>query len=843
MSLETANNLLLSNRQNLNGQWQFRQVGEKNWMSATVPGSNFTDLFQNGIIRDPFYRCEEQSLQWIELHDWEYKLVFDAKPNLIEQPRINLIFDGLDTYCDVYLNSVLLLTSANMFVGHNVDCKSALKEHNNELHIIFKSPIKEVYPQYLKKGFVYPAENDKTEQKLSVYTRKAPYHYGWDWGPKFVTSGIWRDVRLEAHGVCKLSTVDYEVLSIDSKQASLIFNVELDEKCSSTGVVVVTCDQEPDLSVVAEINVSSKLLKLAISLKNPNLWWPNGLGEAYLYGFTIELVVDKLVCDSKHINVGLRTIEVVNQPDADGESFFIKVNGHPVFMKGANYIPSDSFLTRVNEQKYQTIFDDAVNANMNMLRVWGGGVYESDEFYRLADQNGILIWQDFMFACTLYPGDKAFIDNVVDEVEYNIKRLKNHPCLALWCGNNEVEMGISDWQWPEKFSYTKSQYAQLKSDYVHLFQHVLPDLVAKFDPNRFYFSSSPISFWENQQDDNKGDNHYWGVWHGEQAFEEFRNRVPRFMSEYGFQSFPVFDSVKQYSIAEDWHIESDVMKLHQKHPRGNQLITQYMLAEYRQPKDFESFLYMSQIVQSQGMKVAFEAHRQAMPFCMGTLYWQFNDCWPVASWSSIDYYGNWKALHYQAKRSFAATAVFIADSDNTLSVDVVSDLLESRSLRLAVSLLSFDGSVLWQDELVIDVKGNAKTQILSIEKESFLKQINHNEVAMVATIYPLESKSVLSEAVHYLVPTKDLNLQVPAIQMNSLQEETDLFIELKSDTLVRQLYIKLADQSGNFSDNFFDLLPGRTKRVRVSMVKGKTLSERQVKQQLRLMSVVDSYNA
>lgn len=841
MPIKTVNNLLLCEHQSLNGQWQFRQVGEQRWMSATVPGCNFTDLFDNGAIDDPFFRCQEQNLQWIEQHDWEYKLVFDVKESLLKKETVTLIFDGLDTYCDVFLNGNLILTSNNMFVGQRVDCKSKLTEHNNELLVVFKSPIEQALPLCASNGFVYPAENDKTDKKLSVYTRKAPYHYGWDWGPKFVTSGIWRDVRLEATGHCRIEHADYELLSLDSEQASLVFNVELNQNCESQTIIVVRCDQAPELAVQGQVGIASNRLKLAVNIKNPQRWWPNGLGDAFLYQFSLELMVDKLLVDSTDIEIGLRTIEVVNQPDLQGESFYLKVNDHPVFMKGANYIPSDSFLNRVDENKYREVIESAVSANMNMLRVWGGGIYESDEFYRLADHNGILIWQDFMFACTLYPADEDFIKTVSQEAKYNIRRLKNHPCLALWCGNNEVEMGIADWQWQEKFDYSDELFERLKEDYRILFKHVLPELVAEYDPARFYLSSSPISFWENNADDNKGDNHFWGVWHGEQPFSEFRNRVPRFMSEYGFQSFPLFESVKRYSIPDDWHIDSEVMKLHQKHPRGNQLITQYMLEEYRQPKDFESFLYMSQIVQSQGMKIGFEAHRLAMPFCMGTLYWQFNDCWPVASWSSIDYYGNWKALHYQAKRSFEPIAVFIEENDEIVTVSVVSDLLTRQKVNLNLTLMSFDGETLWHDQQVTDVKSNACTEVYAISNSKLLGGKKENQVVFVAAIKQFDSDTPLSESLHYFCKTKDLHLASPNIQTRAIRQEGKLTVVLQSDTLVRQLCIDIDDRVDNFSDNFFDLLPGLIKTVSVTLGDGSNFDEQIVLKKLRLISIVDTY--
>ena len=386
-----------------------------------------------------------------------------------------------------------------------------------------------------------------------------------------------------------------------------------------------------------------------------------------------------ITLDVDHRKVGVRTIEVINETDKDGVSFYFKVNGHPVFMKGANYIPDDAFPHRVDHGRLQQTFKNAVNANMNMLRVWGGGIYQDDSFYDLADENGILIWQDFMFACTLYPGDDAFLLNVENEARANIKRLRNHPCIAMWCGNNEVEMAISDWQWPEKFDYSTSLQAQLQKDYDRLFRQLLPELVNELDPQRFYLSSSPMGFWEHEEQDGHGNHHFWGVWHGEQPFSEYQKRIPRFMSEFGFQSFPLIQSMNKYVPEQEQKLDSAVMTVHQKHPRGNGLIRKYMLDEYREPKDFASLLYLSQVQQARGLKLAFDAHRRSKPYCMGTLYWQFNDCWPVASWSGIDYYGRWKALHYQAKASFKPVIPLIEELTNELNIYVLNDTLEDKA--------------------------------------------------------------------------------------------------------------------------------------------------------------------
>ncbi|MFT5757617.1 MAG: beta-mannosidase [Alteromonadaceae bacterium] len=830
----------------LNGPWQFRQGGNGKWLPATVPGCNFSDLVANKEISDPFYRDQEQQLQWIEKYDWHYRKAFNVDQAMSSYRDIELVMEGLDTYCNIYLNNQRIHQSQNMFIGHRVSCKQYLRVGDNELRIEFRSPINEVMPKHLNNGFTYPAENDKSDERLSVFTRKAPYHYGWDWGPRFVTSGIWRSIRLEAVNLAKIDNLYVQQTHLADDKVKLRFQVSLHNSEQFNANLNIECHNVIGLKhqIAFSANAGSQVIDVLITVDKAKLWWPNGLGEAFLYQFSVSLLnVESQVLDEKELAVGLRTIEVINEADAYGESFYLKVNGHATFMKGANYIPSDSFLDKVSSQKYQQIFADACAANMNMLRVWGGGIYESDEFYQLADQHGILIWQDFMFACSLYPADNDFIDNVKQEIEYNVKRLRNHACLALWCGNNETEMGIEFWHWPTTFNYSDELYQRLKNDYDLLFKKVLPEMVAELDPQRFYFSSSPIGFWENKSDDNRGDNHYWGVWHGEEPFSEFKNRVPRFMSEYGFQSFPIFDSVKRYSTEEDWHLESSVMKTHQKHPRGNSLIRQYMRDEYRDPKDFESFLYLSQVQQALGMKIAFEAHRSAMPFCMGTLYWQFNDCWPVASWSGIDYYGRWKALHYQAKRSFENLAVFIDGNEEQLSIAIVSDSLSSNVYQLEQKLVTTQGKVLWSSQENVDVTALSSTKVSQHDIKSIISKADLREVVFVAQLREngTNKQTVISEALHYFVATKALNLKVPLYVVESDVIDGELNLVLNSNTLARQVYVAIPAHDGNFSDNFFDLLANVDKHIRLPI---NGLNEQQVSlllEQISIMSVVDTY--
>ena len=797
-------------RISLDGRWKFRKLGNKEWLDAKVPGTNFTDLLQNGIIDHPFYRNNEHEVQWVENEDWEYHRYFEVEEELLGE-EVNLVFEGLDTFCEVNLNGEKILESDNMFTPYRIPCKDLLKSGKNEVHLIFRSPIKMVEGIQKKNGFQYPAENDKTENRLSVFVRKAPYHFGWDWGPKFVASGIWQSSYLEVHGQARISDVAIQQQWISEDLVNAVLEIELESSHTEPLMVEVSCDNHPELET-AKVAYDSHGIQIPV--KNPVRWWPHGLGEPHLYQFRVKVSTGDEVLDERLIKIGFRTIEVVNEPDEFGESFYFNVNGHPVFAKGANYIPSDSFLPETSDQKYRQLFEDTCNANMNMLRVWGGGIYEKDIFYELADEYGVMIWQDFMFACTLYPATDEFLENVRKEVIYNIKRLRNHACLALWCGNNEVEMGIAFWGWKKSFKYSDNLWNQLQEDYKKLFKDFIPALVEQYDPDRFYFSSSPIGFWENPEDDNRGDNHYWGVWHGEEDFEEFRKRVPRFMSEFGFQSFPLFQSVKKFTIENDWDITSEVMTTHQKHPRGNSLIKKYMLKDYPEPANFEQFLYQSQVLQADGMKVGLEAHRAAKPFCMGTLYWQINDCWPVASWSSIDYYGRWKALHYQAKRSFSRDLLVIAADKDDVVINAITDGLTDLKATLTIQVYDFNGENILQSSKEIDLLQHKSVEVFRAKESSLVKKHAPEGVFLLAT---LKGPGVETyETVFYFRKPRELKLRKPSIEFQLKDTGDRLLVELQSDRLVKNLYVYSESLEGNFSDNFFDLLPNRKKTITMS---------------------------
>ena len=655
----------------LDGGWKFHEAGKSDWHPANVPGCVHTDLLDNKLIEDPFYRDNEKRQQWIGKTDWEYQTTFNVSSQTIKRQNVEIVFYGLDTYANVLLNDQAVLDADNMFRTWRVDVKKYLKPGQNTLRIKFRSPINEILPLMAKLSYELPAVNDQGE-KTSPYTRKAPYQYGWDWGPRFVTSGIWKPVELVAWDNARMDDLQIKQKDLTKEKAELSAVAEIVASAPITATIEVKDVTDKNLVATKEVKLAPGVNKvdLAFSIANPHLWYPVGYGDQALYKFEASLKVGGKTIDDQTRRTGLRTLELRQKPDEHGISFEFIINGIPVFGHGANWIPADSFPTRITRDKYKRLLTSLRDANMNMVRVWGGGIYEDDYFYDLADELGILVWQDFMFACSMYPGDKMFLDNVRHEVIDNVKRVRNHPSIVIWVGNNEIETAWQHWGgWKDK------NPSFVWEDYQKLFLRLLPETLEEYDPSRPYWQSSPsANFQADPEFQGIGDTHYWQVWHAEKPFSEYEKQYPRFMSEYGFQSFPELETVKYYTTESDRNsIETPIMLAHQRHPRGNQLIRTYMLREYNQPKDFESFLYVSQVLQAEGIKLGAEHLRRIMPQNMGSLYWQADDCWPVASWSSMDYFGRWKALMYYTRRFYAPTLVSMHVDGEVMSVYVTSD--------------------------------------------------------------------------------------------------------------------------------------------------------------------------
>jgi beta-mannosidase len=831
------------------GAWQFRAMGGPpggyEWMPAAVPGCVHTDLLRAKKIADPFWGTNEKDQQWIERTSWEYRSSFPADDALLAHERVELFFRGLDTFAEVFVNGHSVLHADNMFRSWRVDVRARLVKGTNEVLVRFRSPINAAKPAYDKLGYRLPAINDQAEEMVSMFARKAPYHYGWDWGPRFVTSGIWRPVTIEAWDAARLDDVQVYQRELTDTRARLIATAVVQATRAGKGTLTFTVGGAPPVTVEAALVPGANRVSAELTIDKPERWWPNGLGAQKLYTVETAFAVDGQplsTLGARSTRVGLRTVEVVNQRDKDGKSFTVKVNGAPVFMKGANYIPPDSFVDRVTPERYRALLQSAADAHMNMLRVWGGGIYEDDRFYDLADELGLLVWQDFMFACSMYPGDDAFVENVRREAIENVRRLRNHPCLALWAGNNEIEAAWQQWGWQWKFHLGKAAQATIERDYKRVFHEVLPRVVHEEDPGRFYTRSTPSAD-EDGVPPGKlgwGDSHYWGVWHSEAPYTEYASHTSRFMSEYGFQSFPTIDSVARYAPPTEWRIDSPVMLSHQRHPRGNQLVQTYMERDFRVPKDFASFLYMSQVLQATVIQYGAEAHRRRWPYNAGSLYWQLDDCWPVASWSGIDYFGRWKALHYAARRFFAPVLVSPVEENGHVKVFVVSDRRADARARLTVRLVDFDGKELLRREEDVVVKANSSEVAWAGEKRDILRGLDPARLVLVAELR--EGATTLSRNLMWFGKTKDLALPPPELQVAVEARGADASVRVTARRFARAVYLSTAAGEGAFSDNFFDLLPGESVTLEwKGPPGGPPVDAARFQAALRIMSVRDTY--
>jgi beta-mannosidase len=784
--------------------WKFHEANKTEWYPATVPGCVHTDLLANKLIEDPFYRDNEKKLQWIGKTDWEYQTSFRASADLLKSHNIEIVFEGLDTYANVFLNDKPILNADNMFRRWRTNVKDALKTGENTLRIRFRSPINEILPLMAKLDYELPAVNDQGE-KTSPYTRKAPYQYGWDWGPRFVTSGVWKHVRLESWDDARIEDLHIKQNRLTKDRGDLAAAVEV--VASALVGATVEIESLTDKKIVATKQVKLipgvNKIDLDFSIANPRLWYPIGLGKQTLYSFRAKLMVNKKPVDQAIKRTGLRALELRQKPDEWGKSFEFVVNGIPVFGRGANWIPADIFPTRITSEKYDQLLGSIRDANMNMVRVWGGGIYEDDHFYDLADQMGILVWQDFMFACSMYPGDKPFLENVRHEAIDNVKRLRDHPSIVIWVGNNEIETAWQHWGgWKDK------NPDSVWKAYLDIFLRLLPDVLDEYDPSRPYWQSSPSSnFQADSEFQGIGDTHYWQVWHAEKPFSEYEKQYPRFMSEYGFQSFPELETVRTYTTEEDRaSIETPIMLAHQRHPRGNQLVRTYMLREYDQPKDLDSFLYVSQVLQAEGIKLGAEHLRRIMPRNMGSLYWQANDTWPVASWSSMDYFGRWKALMYYARRFYSPMLVSPHVEDGKMNIYVVSDHPDNRNAQLTLTLMDLSGKVLSSKQMDLNVEPLRGKSYFSQPVADLLNGQDDRNAMLLAEL-KVAGKTV-SQNEYFFRPFKELILGPPNIVSDFKGSKEGFTIKLTSDKVAKDVYLA-GFNDGFFSDNYFTLIPGR----------------------------------
>jgi beta-mannosidase len=822
----------------LNSGWEFRQLsaGESGgeWRPAEVPGDVHLDLLRNKLIPDPYYRDNEAKLQWIENADWEYRTTVQATPDVLNHKNIELVFEGLDAYAKVYLNEQLVLTADNMFCEWRVNVKPGLKPGANQLRVVFPSPIK---------AAAEIAATDKWREQThtaeKTYIRKAAYEYGWDWGPRFVTSAIWRPAKLEVWDAAKISNLHIAQRDVASSVAHLVAQVEVTAMEEGSGKITLDyahAGKKLEVSRTVELHPGVNHIDFPIEIENPQLWYPAGYGAQPIYQFNAHLNLGNRAEDQVSTRTGLRSIVLRRELDQWGRSFEFIVNGIPVFGRGADVIPFDSFPSRVTTEDYRRILQSARDANMNMIRHWGGGYYESDEFYNLCDELGIMIWQDFMFGNDWQPGPYAWKQNVEMEAEYQVRRLRDHPSIIIWCGNNETEEAF---KWAGRGELSPQARLQMWQDYLTVFSGILDRVVNRLAPETPYWPSSPSADYEETSPAfQSGDYHDWSVWHGRVPFSEYEKHFPRFMTEYGFQSFPEMRTVKGFTVKEDRaNIFTPVMLAHQKNNEGNSLIHDYMLRDYSEPKDFASFLYASQVLQAEGIKIGAEHLRRNRPRTMGSIFWQLNDCWPVASWSSIDYYGRWKALQYYARRFYHDLLVSPHEENGNVAVFVVSDRTSPVAASLKVRLMSFDGAVLTEKTQAIDVPALSSKVYIQLPVSEFLLLKGFDPAKTFITTELAVGATTVSSNLLFLLSPKNLQLPSPKISSELTQSGSSYRLRLTSDVLARDVYVSFSNLDATYSDNYVSILPGQTVEIEIKS----PASLDQLRSSLKMVSLTDAF--
>ncbi len=798
---------------NLNGTWQFRALSKGEWQTATVPGCNYLDLLKLGQIPDPFIGTNEKDVLWVAQTDWEYKKTFEVSEAFLACDRILLDCKMLDTICEIYCNDVCVGKGENAHLRYRFDIKQHLKCGENELRIVFRSPISFVAENQSREKC--PRNNNGMDGIPHI--RKPQCHFGWDWGPVLPPSGISGDIGLVGQNAACVQ--DYRILQNHSdSQVDLKISVTK-EQLSDLPISYLLKVFSPQGEAVAELQGDfgeTDTVSQTVSVENPQLWWTRDLSdcaEQPLYTVCVDLIANGETVDSVAQKIGLRTIELNRERDSYGQNFQFKINGVPLFIKGANWIPADSFINRYTEERLEYDLDAVKFANMNMLRIWGGGYYESDLLYEKCDRDGILVWQDFCFACQPYPFfEDALLQNVQKEVEYNVKRLRHHASLALWNGNNEIETMSIAWRnrlkymdWTEKFFY-----------------RILPDWMQKLDTVTPYIPGSPcgIDYMKGFDRDNVGDTHLWAVWHGLQPLTYYRKRMTRFCSEFGFESLPDLKTIENYAKPADYSLTSEVFKAHQKCNSGNMKMAYYITSRFRLPKHFEDYIYLSQICQEECVRDATEHWRRNRGRCNGSMYWQLNDCWPVCSWASMDYYGNYKALQYSARHFNAPVTVSLEDTKDSIRIFVINDKRTPvASCFVQYKLIRFDGKVLTTGKInsitipPCSAKCLEELPISNLKKYADLKQC-------VFLAEMIAGDKVVSRRTVLFAPEKDLLLPKTDVQVNVEVKDGKAIITLHTEKYLRFLQLHSKSNAKPFSDNYFDLLPGETKTITQSVDAG-----------------------
>jgi beta-mannosidase len=850
----------------LDGIWQFGN--EK--INAEVPGTVLGIWTGSGTVPDPYYGENEKSITPLFNKEFQYSRNFSVSSELLAHDTVELVCLGIDTLGEIFINGKSVARVNNMHRSWRFNVKELLKQGENSIRIVLFSSISYINKAFRKGQISYISTGGMPG---SGFLRKTHCQFGWDWGPQLPDAGIWRGIYLEGWSYAKLDDV-YIVQehlpptdAMDTNETTggpvtLRARIKvqpndlkrfLSEGKPLKAILNVTppgSTRSEVLSVTGIICDITGVCELSLVIEEPQLWRPNGLTENHgvqpLYNVTVDLLDCEAetprVLDQWQGRIGLRTLTYSAEKDQWGREFALTVNGIKVFSMGADYIPEDSNFSKINRERTRRLLENCVKANFNSIRVWGGGYYPDDYFYDICDELGLVVWQDFMFACNVYELTDDFADNVSEEVRQNIVRIRHHPCLGLWCGNNEMEMGWVDWDRVRRHS------PALKADYIKLFEGIIPHIVKESDPQTFYWPSSPSSSgsFDSPNDPNQGDVHFWDVWHGLKPFSEYRKHLLRYCSEFGFQSLPDMETIKTFAEKEDLNLFSPVMEAHQRNPRGNGIILYYISETYRYPKDFPSLVYISQVLQMESIQSGVDHWRRNRGRCMGAIYWQLNDCWPVTSWASIDYFGRWKALHYGARRFFAPVraTVFIdnEESQKKARVFVHNDTMKKREGTLSMFLRDRDFNILTEVTVNVKLPPLCACEVLVRDFSDVVNTVSLERSCFVTARLKICEETVSKETVLF-VPPKHFNFKKPKYSVETCDRGDHFTISIKADSFCRFVRVKIKGEDPVFSDNYFDITEKDGAEIKVSKEElKKTYTEKSLKKSIDgIISVNDSY--
>lgn len=781
---------------------------DNTWQKAVVPGTVYTDLLRNGTMKDPFFGENEYEIQALSDYDYEYVRNFEITADTLATEQLVLVCEGLDTLAEIYINHIPVAKTNNMHRTYRFDIKAYVTEGENEIRIILRSPSK----------FIAKADAQKPLWGVSStvpgyqHLRKAHCMFGWDWGPKLPDLGIFRNIYIESISGGRVKDF-YIIQKHEDGKVTLTVEAENEftDSASSDSVLMATLQiYAPSQELIYEKTYpAASTMAFTCDIKEPMLWWPNGYGNQPLYRVCLLLTKDNREISRKEKRIGLRTLTVKRQKDRFGESFGFAINDITIFAKGANYIPEDNLLGRKTPEKTRSLLEDCVSTGFNCIRVWGGGNYPEDVFYDICDELGLIVWQDFMFACAVYDLTDAFTENIKAEFEDNIRRLRNHASLGMWCGNNEMESAWLYWGLPDN--------KKLLQDYFTMFERIIPEALYRFDPETFYWPSSPSSGggFDKTCDEGYGDAHYWDVWHGKKPFEDFENLYFRFASEYGFQSAPSIKTVRTFATEADYNMFSNVMENHQKcidNGHGNVTLMTYLHNYYQQPKDFKTTLYTTQILQADCLEIAISHFRSNRGRCLGSTYWQLNDCNPVISWATIDYYGRWKASHYVVKRCYAPTVINMRREEKDITFYVSTECLDEKNYTFSYRLIHQEKGVL--------KTGNSDVKMAPLSAKAIctfsLPELTLADTRNCYIAYSLEKDGEeIASKVALLCKPKQFNFKNPEIDVIWAETENAFVLTLTAKAFAKRVTVDFANADVIFSDNCVDLLPGIPRTLRI----------------------------